>query len=148
MADLKQLSSFADGLLANLTSSARSKLARQIAKTLQKSQQQRIADQLNPDGSSFTPRKPQLRGKNGRVRRSLFAKMRTPRYLKTQASSSSAGVVFIGQVQRIAQVHQFGLRDRVRPGGAEVQYPTRELLGFSDEDLSRIEDQILDQLSA
>nr|WP_239168394.1 phage virion morphogenesis protein [Chromobacterium violaceum] len=48
-------------LLQKMEPAARRGLARDIARQLRQSQQKRIAAQQNPDGSAFTPRKPQLR---------------------------------------------------------------------------------------
>lgn len=63
----------------------------------------------------------------------MFAKLRTTKYLKTAASADSASVEFAGQVQRIARVHHYGLRDRVSRKGPEVRYEKRRLLGVNNE---------------
>lgn len=73
------------------------------------------------------------RTKTGRIRRQMFAKLRTAKYLKAVASPDSASVEFEGRVQRIARVHHYGLRDRVSRRGPEVQYSQRRLLGINDE---------------
>lgn len=142
--DLTSLHRWADGLLQNLAPAARRQLARDVAQALRASQQKRIASQANPDGTAYVPR---LRQKTGRVRRQMFAKMRTARYLKASATSEEAIISFAGRVERIARVHQYGLRDRVRPGGPEVQYAQRELLGYTDNDVERITEQVLNHLS-
>lgn len=142
--DLTRLHQWADGLLQQLSPAARRQLARDVAKQLRASQQKRIAAQANPDGTAYAQR---LRQKSGHIRRQMFAKMRTTRYLKMQASSDAAVVGFVGQVQRIASVHQFGLRDRVRPGGPEVQYARRELLGYTDQDEDQITELVLAHLA-
>jgi phage virion morphogenesis protein len=43
-------------------------------------------------------------------------------------------VEFTGRVSPIARIHQYGLRDQPSPKAREIQYPKRELLGFSSED--------------
>ncbi|CUA82089.1 phage virion morphogenesis (putative tail completion) protein [Gulbenkiania indica] len=126
------------GLLSNMDAKARRELAREIAKQLRQSQQRRIAAQLNPDGSAFEKRKPQIRERKGKLRRTMFAKLRTTKYLKTEASGTAAVVGFVGEVERIARVHQYGLRDRAQKGGPEVQYPARQLLGFTEADIEAI----------
>lgn len=73
------------------------------------------------------------RSKKGRIKRQMFAKLRTTKYLKTAATEDSASVQFDGKVQRIARVHHYGLRDRVRRNGPEARYPARRLLGVNDE---------------
>lgn len=135
------------GLLANMDAKARRALAREIARQLRQSQQRRIAAQLNPDGSAFEQRKPQIRARKGKLRRTMFAKLRTTKYLKTEARPDAAVVGFISQVGRIAAVHQYGLRDRAQKGGPEVQYAIRQLLGFTEADLSTMQDLLLTHLS-
>lgn len=133
------------GLLAKIEPKARRTLAQEIAKTLRTSQQKRIAAQLNPDGTAFEPRKPQIRGQKGKIRRQMFAKLRTSRYLRMESTSEAAVIAFASQVQRIAQVHQYGLRDRVQSGGPEVPYAERRLLGFTDQDISVIAKQVIER---
>lgn len=134
-------------LLANMDGKARRQLARDIAKQLRQSQQRRIAAQLNPDGTAFEKRKPQLRQQKGKLRRQMFSKLRTAKYLKTEAKPDAAVVGFISQVGRIAAVHQYGLRDRAQKGGPEVQYPIRQLLGLTDADIEAISDATIRHLA-
>lgn len=135
MNELPALEAYAADLLAALSPINRSELARLIAQRLRASQQKRIAAQLNPDGSAFSPRQPQLRHKKGRLRRQMFVKLRTSRFLKAKGSADGAVVSFTAEVSRIARVHQFGLRDKVnRKTGLEAQYPERQLLGISAAD--------------
>lgn len=149
MSYLAPLDAYCSGLLASLESSERRKLARTIAATVRANQVKRIAAQLNPDGSAYVPRKPQkLRGKKGRIRRSMFTKLRTARYLKTEISSESAIISFAGEVQRIAKVHQLGLRDKVnRRKNIEVKYDARELLGITQSDVSLVADLVISHLA-
>ncbi|WP_419789505.1 phage virion morphogenesis protein [Serratia symbiotica] len=110
-----------------------------MARSLRQSQSQRITAQKNPDGSPFAPRRPQLRSKKGKIRRQMFRKLRTARYMKGKSDKQSATVAFTDRVQRIANVHQYGLRDRVNRYGLEVDYTQRQLLGFSAEDVRKVE---------
>ncbi|MDN0081610.1 phage virion morphogenesis protein [Crenobacter sp. SG2305] len=143
--DLSRLHQWADGLLQNLSPAARRQLAREIAQRLRASQQQRIAAQQNPDGSAYAPR---LRQKVGKLRKGkMFAKLRTARFLRNTVNDSAAVVGFAGRVDRIARVHQYGLRDRVRPGGPEVDYAQRELLGYTEHDVQMVEDVVLAHLA-
>ncbi len=138
---LTQLETWAEPLLQKLDAGERRSLARSIATELRKSQRARIKDQFNPDGSHYAPRK--HREKQGRIKRhAMFMKLRQNRYLKTQASPNAAAVGFFGQVANLVRVHQRGLRDRVRPGGPEVKYEKRELLGFTDRDKEIIMQQL------
>jgi phage virion morphogenesis protein len=137
------------GLLTQAAPAARRALARRIAASLRASQAKRIAAQLNPDGTPYAPRKTRLRRKKGFVRRSqMFSKLRTARWMKTEATPDAAVVTFAGQVQHMAQVHQGGLRDRVdRRGGPEVTYPMRQLLGLTPAEIADIEDAVLAHLA-
>ncbi|MDD5175748.1 MAG: phage virion morphogenesis protein [Sterolibacterium sp.] len=136
------------GLLHSIEPAQRRQLARVIAARLRTSQSRRIADQLNPDGTLYAPRRPRLRRKKGFVRRKMFTKLRTARWMKVEATPEAAVVTFAGQVQHMAKVHQYGLRDRVdRKGGPEVDYPRRELLGLTDPEIADIEDAVLAHLA-
>lgn len=140
MSEFKPFDDRLNGLITALSPAARRKLAGEIAKELRKSQQQRIKLQKAPDGSPYEARKRQpLRAKTGRIKRAMFQKLRTSRYMKATGRENSAVVEFTGKVQRIAQVHQYGLKDRANPHSRDVQYEERPLLGFSKEDNNRIE---------
>jgi len=147
MNDLGALEAYAANLLASLEPGARADLAKRLASALRASQQRRIAAQQNPDGTAYAPRKPQLRKKIGSVRRQMFAKLRTARYLKAGGSADAALVAFTADVSRVARVHQFGLRDRVNRAGLEVAYQERQLLGLSEADEALIRDLCLAQLA-
>jgi phage virion morphogenesis protein len=147
MNELKPFDDKLSGLLASLSPAGRRKMAAEIAKKLRASQQQRIKQQKAPDGTPYAARKRQpVRGKKGRVKREMFAKLRTARYLKTKGSSESVVVEFAGRVQRIARVHQEGLWDKPNKHSASVPYEKRELLGFSTADRQIIENVILSRL--
>ncbi|MCK7194509.1 phage virion morphogenesis protein [Enterobacter kobei] len=133
MDDLQRVDDWLAALLANLEPAARSRMMRQLAQQLRRTQQQNIRLQRNPDGTAFEARRVTARSKKGRIKRQMFAKLRTTKYLKTAATADSASVQFDGKVQRIARVHHYGLRDRVRRNGPEARYPARRLLGVNDE---------------
>jgi len=131
--DLQRVDDWLAALLANLEPAARNRMMRQLAQELRRSQQQNIRLQRNPDGTAFEARRVTARSKKGRIKRQMFAKLRTTKYLKTAATADSASVQFDGKVQHIARVHHYGLRDRVRRNGPEARYPARRLLGVNDE---------------
>lgn len=143
--NLHALEDWAAPLLARLSPGERRKLSQNLGRELRRDQQQRIADQQNPDGSAYAPRKPRkdLRGKAGRIKRRMFTKLRQNKHLRVQANANEVAIGFLGQVARIARVHQHGLRDRPERGQADVQYERRELLGFSDLTIDRIRDALL-----
>jgi phage virion morphogenesis protein len=138
-------------LLATLEPSERRALTKDIARRLRESQAKRIAAQQNPDGSAYEPRKPRLRKKTekGTLRKTMFAKMRTAKYLKMEPTANAAVLTFVNQVQRMARVHQLGLRDRVEhiANAPTVKYPVRELLGFTDPEIEMVERMVTDHLA-
>ncbi|MFT2928156.1 phage virion morphogenesis protein [Enterobacter sp. HK-058-C-ECC] len=147
MSEFKPFDDRLSGLIASLSPAARRKLAGEIAKQLRTAQQQRIKQQKAPDGSPYQARKRQLlRAKTGRIKRAMFQKLRTSRYMKASGSNDAAVVEFTGKVQRIARVHQYGLKDQPSPQGSQVQYAERRLLGFSWEDKQLIENLIIQVL--
>ncbi|HGK4842469.1 TPA: phage virion morphogenesis protein [Kluyvera georgiana] len=147
MDDLQRVDDWLAALLANLEPAARNRMMRQLAQELRRSQQQNIRLQRNPDGTAFEARRVTARSKKGRIKRQMFAKLRTTKYLKTAATADSASVQFDGKVQRIARVHHYGLRDRVRRNGPEARYPARRLLGVNDELETATRDMLLRWLS-
>ena len=147
MDDLQRVDDWLAALLANLEPAARNRMMRQLAQELRRSQQQNIRLQRNPDGTTFEPRRVTARSKKGRIKRQMFAKLRTTKYLKTAATADSASVQFDGKVQRIARVHHYSLRDRVRRNGPEARYPARRLLGVNDEVETITRDTLLRWLS-
>ncbi|WP_312284565.1 phage virion morphogenesis protein [Yokenella regensburgei] len=147
MNEFKPFDDRLNGLIAALSPAARRKLAGEIAKELRKSQQQRIKQQKAPDGSSYQARKRQpLRAKTGRIKRAMFHKLRSSRYMKATGRENIAVVEFTDKVQRIAQIHQNGLKDRPNSHSKEVQYAERPLLGFSFEDEILIRDLVINSL--
>lgn len=131
MDDLQRVDDWLAALLANLEPAARNRMMRQLAQELRRSQQQNIRLQRNPDGTAFEPRRVTARSKKGRIKRQMFAKLRTTKYLKTAATADSACVQFDRKVQRIARVHHYGLRDKVSRHSFKVKYPQRRLLGVN-----------------
>ena len=147
MSGLQLVNDRLEALISSLSAPARKEMARNIGRKLRASQQQNIKRQQAPDGTPFKPRKTQpVRSKKGRIKREMFAKLRTAKYMKTQASPNEAVIEFAGNVQRMARVHHYGLRDRPSRKGKEVQYEARPLMGFSDSDLKMIEEIIISRL--
>ncbi|ELN3772025.1 phage virion morphogenesis protein [Escherichia coli] len=147
MSELTALQERLAGLIASLSPAARRQMAAEVAKKLRTSQQQRIKRQQAPDGTPYAARKRQpVRSKKGRIKREMFAKLRTSRFMKAKGSDSAAVVEFTGKVQRMARVHQYGLKDRPNRNSRDVQYEARPLLGYSSSDLQKVESLIMDAL--
>ena len=140
MSEFKPFDDKLAGLIGALSPASRRRMAADIAKELRRSQQQRIKQQKAPDGTPYQVRKRQpLRAKKGRIKRAMFQKLRTSRYMKASGLTDAAVVEFNGKVQRIANIHQFGLKDRPGPHSREVNYPERQLIGFSYDDVNQVE---------
>lgn len=148
MSELTALQERLAGLIAGLSPAARRKMASEIAKKLRTSQQHRIKRQQAPDGTPYAARKHQsVRSKKGRIKREMFSRLRTNRFMKARGSDSAAVVEFTGKVQRIARVHQYGLKDRPNCNVRVVQYAERKLIGFSLNDLSFVENLVMKYLA-
>ncbi len=143
MSELKPFDDKLAALIASLSPASRRKMAAEIAKQLRASQQQRIKRQQAPSGTPYASRRQPVRGKKGRVKRAMFAKLRTNRYMKAKGSNDDAVVEFVGRVQRMARVHQDGLKDRPTRYSKEVRYDVRELLGFSEADRQIVQDVVI-----
>jgi phage virion morphogenesis protein len=144
MSEFKPFEDKLTGLIASLSPAARRKMTAEIAKQLRVSQQQRIKRQQAPDGTPYAARKLQpVKGKKGRVKREMFTKLRTNRYMKAKGTNDAAVVEFTGRVQRMARVHQEGLRDKPNRYSEAVHYEARPLLGFNREDENVIEDIVV-----
>ncbi|ELI8201580.1 phage virion morphogenesis protein [Yersinia enterocolitica] len=136
------------GLIAALSPASRRRMTVEIAKKLRQRQQQRIKSQKSPDGTPYAPRKRQpIKAKKGRIKREMFAKLRTNRFMKAKGDDNAAVVKFTSKVQRIARVHQYGLKDKPGRNSAAVEYPERPLMGFNNGDTELIEDEIIRMLS-
>ncbi|MFB6325434.1 phage virion morphogenesis protein [Pantoea deleyi] len=143
MSELQRVNYRLEALISSLSAPARKVMARTIAKKLRASQQQNIRRQQAPDGTPFKARKAQpVRSKKGRIKREMFAKLRTVKYMKTQASPNEAVIEFAGNVQRMARVHHYGLRDRPSRKGKEVQYEAWPFLGISKTEHKMISDAL------
>lgn len=145
--DLQSLEDWVAPLLAKLEPAARRSLARTVGRELRRSQAQRIAAQQNPDGSGYEPRKPQrVRGRIGQVRGKMFSRLRLAKHLRMSADEDMVTVGFLGRAERIARVHQHGLRDAVQPDGPSVVYPARQLIGFTEAEREKLRELLLAHL--
>lgn len=147
--DLTELAGWLEPIINRLSDRERTRLMRHLATALRRRNQQRIRDQVNPDGSPFAPRKHTLRNQRGRVRRApMFRRLRQARYMRVAGNSDMASVSILGRAGRIAAVHQYGLRDRVSPDGPQHDYESRRLLGFAESDQHFVLDTVLSYLDS
>ncbi|WP_345753778.1 phage virion morphogenesis protein [Klebsiella pneumoniae] len=148
MAELHEVDAWLAALLSKLEPAARKKMLREVARDVRRIQQANITAQRSPDGTAWEPRRVTARSKKGRIRRGMFAKMKTAKYLKAQASTDAAEIAFVPGVQKLARVHHYGLRDRVSRRGPVVKYAERPLLGMNSEVESSVRETLLLWLSA
>ncbi|PKP91453.1 MAG: phage virion morphogenesis protein [Alphaproteobacteria bacterium HGW-Alphaproteobacteria-16] len=143
-------------LIAAVAPDRRAGLAARMGREVRRAQARRIAEQRNPDGSAFAPRKPRepARNKRGNIRRRvaagpMFRKLRLGPWLRQKSGANEVVIGFAGAAARIGRVHQLGLRDRVTrdPGSPETTYPQRILLGFRQQDLDMLLAMAADAIS-
>jgi phage virion morphogenesis protein len=147
MAELHEVDAWLAALLSQLEPTARKKMLREVAHDVRRIQQANITAQRSPDGTVWEPRRVSARSKKGRIRRGMFAKLKTAKYLKAKTDADAAEVAFIPGVQKLARVHHYGLRDRVSRRGPMVKYAQRQLIGLNSQDETMIKDVILRSLS-
>lgn len=147
MDNLHEVDAWLDALLAKLEPAERKKMLREVARDVRRIQQANMTAQRAPDGSAWEPRRISARTKPGRIKRKMFVKLKTAKYLKTKATGESAEVAFIPAVQRLARVHHYGLRDRVSRRGITVKYAERPLLGIDGEVEAIVRNNLIEWLS-
>lgn len=75
----------------------------------------------------------------------MFKKLASAKYLRRFSNDHEATLFFSPNVATIAETHHFGLTEKGRY--SSIHYPARQLLGLTPEDITHIEDQILDFLA-
>ena len=146
MAELHEVDAWLAALLSKLEPAARKKMLQEVAREVRRIQQTNITAQRSPDGTAWEPRRVSARSKKGRIRRGMFAKLKTAKYLKAQAGVDAAEVAFVPGVQKLARVHHYGLRDRVSRRGPIVKYAERPLLGLDNDTKNMIKKILLQWL--
>lgn len=127
---------FLDPIMAALSPRERRALASKIGQSIRKRNAARITANVEPDGGAMAPRRHRA-GKDGK-RGKMFRNLRLARLLKVRATPDDVSVGFVGQAQKVAQVHHFGKEDKVgttRDGRTiRARYAARELLGIGTGD--------------
>lgn len=141
MDNLQQVDAWLAALLNQLEPAQRSRMLREVARDVRKIQQTNITAQRAPDGTAWEPKRVTARTKKGRIRRKMFTKLKTAKYLKAQANANQAEVSFTGQVQRLARVHHYGLREKIH--SRSIRYTSRKLLGFNSGSISVISEKLI-----
>ena len=144
-----ELDAWLQGVLDRVEPSQIRRLSTRYAQELRRANVARIAAQQNPDGSSYAPRSEaslRIRARRGRIRRSMFARLRLAAHLHARGDGEQAMVGFTGRSARIARVHHYGLRDRINDR-LEVKYPRRELLGITSQDEEQLADLLVQHMA-
>lgn len=151
MSDLVEINQLAGALLARLAPGARRQLLGRVSRDIRKSQSDRIARQLQPDGTRFAPRKASASGgkrRKGQLRKKMmFRRLRLAKFLKAGATPGEAWVGFADRAAAIASVHQRGLADSPTRGAKKVRYTQRVLLGLTDGEQERMLDMLLETVT-
>jgi len=90
--------------------------------------------------------RPGARGKRSPDNR-MFQKLATARYLKMNATADGASVGYEGRIAHIARIHQKGKTAPVNPY-VRYDYPERELLGATPDDIEMIHDMLVRHLGS
>jgi len=138
-------------VLEGLSPAKRKQAAMKLGKALRRSNLDRIARNVEPDGGPMEKRKARL-DQRGRVRRKaggkMFRKLRLARNFRVTATADSVEIAPVGGAAKIGREHHFGLRGFVgrAPDGAKVytRFPERRLLGFADQDSDLVLDVVAD----
>ena len=142
---LEAIEPWIEGYLARLKPGERSKVARKIGIMLRRANSQRILANVEPDGGAMEPRKDR-KGRRRARKGKMFRKTGKLRNMRVRPSPDGVEVDFTRLVAGTAQVHHFGLIDKVDsriPNSIKVRYPARRLLGFSKADREAIMDEVI-----
>lgn len=136
-----------DTMLADLTPAKRKAVARKIGQRLRRSNTRRIAANVQPDGSAMEPRQDRSKRKKGK----MFRNLRYARNFKVDADPHGVEVGF-KRYEGLARIHHFGLvsavgRNKHTGETIRARYPKRRLLGFGEDDLDAITDEVLEWLT-
>jgi phage virion morphogenesis protein len=94
--NLQQVDAWLAALLNQLEPAQRSRMLRELARDVREIQQANITAQRAPDGTAWEPKRVTARIKKGRIRRKMFTKLKTAKYLKAQANANQAEVYRAG----------------------------------------------------
>ena len=147
MAELEALVEHLGTMLNQLSDAERRKLESNIGRKLRASQKSRITKQQNPDGSAYVPRKPRLADKKNKIKNKMFNAIKNAKYMRLQKTPQGVAIGFSGRVALIAGIHHYGLKGKVDKDGPTVKYASRELLGFTHQEMSMIEDEVIQYIA-
>ncbi|MCJ1959657.1 phage virion morphogenesis protein [Novosphingobium mangrovi (ex Hu et al. 2023)] len=149
--EFAELEQFLEAYRERMNPAERRKASRKLGQEIRKLNAQRIARNVEPDGSPMQPRKPRMADGGRRIRaQRMFRKLRLAKSFKVMASEDGVSVGFIGNVGQTARAHHYGQTDfvgRTLDGkSVRARYPRRRLLGFGPDDLELINEAAMNLL--
>ncbi|WP_251978561.1 phage virion morphogenesis protein [Salinicola avicenniae] len=90
---------------------------------------------------------PRAKRNQGKASEAMFQKLRTARYLKLKANADHVAVGYEGRIAHIARIHQEGQNAPIN-GFLRYDYPERELLGATPDDIERVYDMLIRHLGS
>lgn len=145
--DFSRLDPWIQEIASRFDARTRLKINRRIGMVLRQINARRIAANTQPDGAAMEPRKPRQSVVKDKVRKSgkMFKRIRLAKNMQIKAHADQVELRFDSKVASAAEVHHFGLRDRIGrfQGAPTIRYPSRQLLGLGPEDEASILDEIL-----
>lgn len=105
--------------------------------------------------AQWLPVEPEDQNKNagkfrrrGSIRRTaMFRKLRSGRFLRSDATDTEAWIGFTGRASLVADIHQSGKMDAPKKGGREIRYAQRGLLGMTERERGMALDMLLDHVA-
>lgn len=139
MDTINGLNHWLDQVTLLLEPTQRRELMRRLAQGLRVRFRDRIKQQRDPNGHKFIPRK---RDQIGKIKRQGTMFKSLGKQLKTDYSENHAAVGFGGRTGFVASVHQEGKSIQPSRYAKPTKYPIRELVGFSEDDMKWVKEQI------
>ena len=148
---MEAVGKYFDAFLSDLTPARRKMVARKLGQRMRRLNTARIAKNIDPDGTPMAKRKPRVDKDGKKVPRGkMFRKLRLARQYEIHPSSDGVELRTRDEVARITNVHHFGRVDRVgrSKGGRLIRtrYESRRLLGFGENDIDEITEELLSWL--
>ena len=149
---MERVGDYFDAFLDDLSPARRKMVARKIGQRLRRLNTQRIAGNREPDGTAMAARRKRtaFRGEEDRSGKKMFRKLRLARNFEIRPSSDGVELRTKRGAAGIANTHHFGrvgYVGKTRDGRSiRTRYERRRLLGFGDEDLNELAEELLNWL--
>lgn len=88
-----------------------------------------------------------LRRRGNLRRQAMFRKLRSARFLRSDATDTEAWIGFTGRASLVAEIHQKGGMDAPNLGGRQIRYAERGLLGMTEGERGMAIDMLLNHIA-